>query len=163
MSSYYPPSQLLSSKFNRMGEFSDIIDGYLRIENIDILKSHTTIDRINEFSVHCHCADIGNRWIKRDEKTGFSLVVSGMTYTLPSMGKPERLVSDDIALDSANKFIGAFDGDISYFTNGYGDPWKGGRRDDSTITGAWDEFGMVVVGQTKIGLVVFYDDSGCLE
>jgi len=60
MSSYYPPSQLLSSKFNRMGEFSDIIDGYLRIENIDILKSHTTIDRINEFSVHCHCEDIGN-------------------------------------------------------------------------------------------------------
>jgi len=128
MSSYYPPSQLLSSKFNRMGEFSDLIDGYLRIENIDILKSHTTIDRINEFSVHCHCEDIGNSWIKRDEKTGFALVVSGMTYTIPFVNNSERLVDDVIAQDSANKFIDVFDGDIAYFTSVDGNPWKGGTK-----------------------------------
>jgi len=40
--------QMLASKLNRMSEFSDIIDGYMRIENIDILTKNRLIDQINE-------------------------------------------------------------------------------------------------------------------
>jgi len=70
--------QMLVSELNRMSEFSDIIDGYLRIENIDILTKNRLIDRINEFSVYCGCGNIGDRWIETDQETGFSLVVSGI-------------------------------------------------------------------------------------
>ena len=152
--------QMLVSKLNRMSEFSDIIDGYLRIENIDILTKNRLIDRINEFSVYCECGNIGDRWIKRDQETGFSLVVSGMTYSLDIESRYDRLADDETALESATKFINYFDGKKTYFTSAPGNPWKGDKLNIG-ITNAMKDFGVVVVGKYKIGIAVFYDQSCC--
>jgi len=83
------PDLLLNSELNLMGEFSDIIDGYLRIENVDLLNKSGIIDRLNEFSVFCECRSLGDRWTKTEEIKAFSLIVTqSREFYVTSKGNP---------------------------------------------------------------------------
>ena len=156
--SYIPsrPDLLLKSELNLMGEFSDIIDGYLRIESVDLLNKSGVIDRLNEFSVFCECRSLGDRWIKTEEKKAFSLIVTGMTFALCHQGDNFRLADDETALNSANKFVNRFTDSPEFYVTSKGNPWEG-KYPSVSITDAVLDFGVAIVDKSSIGLVVFTD------
>jgi len=152
--------QLLVSKENLMGKYSDIIDGYLRIESVDVLTSIGEIDRLNEFAAFCGCRSIGDRWVKRSYEAGISLIVAGMTYSQDIENRHDMLADPEIALESANKFASHFTGKKKFYSSAPGSPWQGDEPLVS-LTTAMKDFGVVVFDDSKIGLIVFYDNSCC--
>jgi len=156
--SYIPPSPdlLLKSELNLMGEFSDIIDGYLRIESVDILDKSGIIDQLNEFSVYCECHSLGDRWIKIEEINAFSLIMTGMTFALCHQGDNCRLADDETALNSTNKLINKFTDSREFYVTSKGNPWKG-KLPTVSITDSVLDFGIAIVDKSSIGLVVFTD------
>ena len=152
--------QLLVSKENLMGKYSDIIDGYLRIESIDVLKSIGEIDRLNEFSVYCGCSSINNKWIKRTETTGISLITTGMTYSFDWEKMYDQLADDQTALNSTESFLNNFTDNRQIYTSNPGNPWENDGP-LTLLTNGMKDFGITVVDEFKIGLIVFFDNSCC--
>jgi len=152
--------QLLKSKKNLMSEYSDIIDGYLRIENVNILLESEEVNQLNEFSLYCGCSSIGNKWKKRTEADGFSLIVTGMTYSFDWEKMYDQLADDETALNSTKMFLDNFGNNRKIYTSNPGNPWKE-NFPLTLLTNGMKDFGVAVIDDFKIGIIVFYDYSCC--